>query len=191
MMNRASLICQLLFVLTILSAGASSASAQEDTALSRRRIFKTAPSAPVKAAVKPAPAARWGTTAYIESEIFKLINRERQKHGLSSLLWSQQITDIARRHSRDMADHQYFSHKGRNGSLVSKRADNANIQWNSIAENIIWFIGMPDPAGYAAEGWMNSRGHRENILTKGWKQTGIGAAVGPDGSYYITQVFLY
>jgi uncharacterized protein YkwD len=190
MMNRASLICQLLFILTVLSAGASSASAQ-DTALSRRRVFKTAQSVPVKVAAKSAPAARWGTTAYIESEIFKLINGEREKHGLSSLFWNEQIADIARRHSRDMADRQYFSHKERDGSLVSKRADKANIQWNSIAENIIWFIGMPDPAGYAADGWMNSEGHRENILTKGWKQTGVGAAVGPDGSYYITQVFLY
>jgi uncharacterized protein YkwD len=190
MMNRASLICQLLFVLAMLSAGAISVSAQ-DTATSRRRVFTIAQSAPVKVASKSAPVARWGTAAYVENEIFKQINGERRKRGLSQLMWNEQIADLARRHSRDMADRHYFSHKERDGSMVGKRADKANIPWNAVAENIIWFIGMPDPAGYATDGWMNSPGHRENILTKGWKQTGVGAIVGPDGSYYITQVFIY
>jgi uncharacterized protein YkwD len=190
MMNRASLICQLLFVLTVPFAGVFSISAQ-DTALSRRHVFTIAQSAPVKVAPKTAPGARWGTTAYIESEIFTQINGERKKHGLGQLRWNEQIADLARRHSRDMADRHYFSHKERDGSMVGKRADKANIPWNAVAENIIWFVGMPDPAGYATDGWMKSPGHRENILIKGWKQTGVGVMVGPDGSYYITQVFLY
>jgi uncharacterized protein YkwD len=178
MMNRAGLICQLLIFVFIVAISATFTAAQNTSNKRLRSIEASSP-------------ARWGTTAYIEKEVFKMINSEREKHGLKPLIWNDRIADIARQHSRNMAEQHFFDHRGKDGSIVSNRADRAGIKWISIGENIVTFLGASDPVRYATDAWMESYPHKMNILHKGWKQTGIGAIVGADGSYYLTQVFLY
>jgi|ERR1044072_3783042 uncharacterized protein YkwD len=184
MMNRARLIYQLLFLVFVFTISAAAASAQNSSD-KRVRIRATAQ---IGQAAEP---PRWGTIAYIEKEILRSVNYERARQGLKPLIWNDRVANMARLHSRHMADQHFFSHQDKDGQIVSNRANKAGITWTSIGENLIWFSGASDPVKYAVDSWMDSHGHRINILTKGWKQTGIGAVVAPDGSYYLTQVFLY
>jgi uncharacterized protein YkwD len=177
MMRRAILICHLLIFVFALAISAESVSAQGRAGKRSRGAEAQAP-------------ARWGTTAYIEKEVFRLLNSEREKHGLKPLVWNDRIAGVARLHSKNMAEQHFFDHRGKDGSLVSNRADKAGIKWLAVGENIVTFFGASDAAQYAADSWMGSPEHRENILTKRWKQTGIGAVVSSDGSYFLTQVFL-
>ena len=127
----------------------------------------------------------------VEREAFDLINKKRADAGLEPLIWNGQLALLAREHSDDMAQSRYFSHKGTDGSMVDTRADKLGIMnWSAIGENIAFNRGYSDAASFAVTCWMESPGHRQNILDKRWNQTGIGAAILPDGTYYFTQVFL-
>jgi uncharacterized protein YkwD len=90
-----------------------------------------------------------------------------------------------------MADSNNFSHRGSDGSMVDDRADKLGINnWSAIGENIAYLRGFDDVAASAIEKWLESPSHKKNLLDKRWKETGIGVVVLPDGTYYLTQVFL-
>ena len=126
-----------------------------------------------------------------EREAFGLINKKRADAGLEPLVWNEQLAAMARDHSADMAQFKYFSHKGTDGTMVDARADRFGItNWSAIGENIAFSRGYTDAPSFAVTCWMESPGHRQNILDKRWNQTGMGAAILPDGTYYFTQVFL-
>jgi uncharacterized protein YkwD len=127
----------------------------------------------------------------IEREAFDLINKKRTDIGLEPLAWSDELAALARLHSQDMADQKYFSHRGSDGSMVDDRADKLGIKnWSAIGENIAFERGFDDAASFAVDRWMESPGHKQNLLDKRWKETGMGVAILPDGTYYFTQVFL-
>jgi uncharacterized protein YkwD len=126
----------------------------------------------------------------LEKEVFGLINNEREKRGFAPLAWSDKAAEVARLHSENMAEENFFSHRGKDGSSVGDRADRLGVEWVSIGENIVSFWGFEDPARSAADMWMNSKEHKENILNEHWQESGIGAIVTFDGTYYLTQVFL-
>jgi len=131
------------------------------------------------------------TVLELEKRVFGLVNEQRRASGLSELDWSDGIAKIARVHSQNMANYKFFSHQGLDGSTVSDRADSLKIsRWQSIGENIAYNRGYANPIKLAVESWMESTGHRNNILNRGWKETGIGVAIASNGSYYFTQVFL-
>jgi len=129
--------------------------------------------------------------ASLERQVFNLINQTREENGLKKLTWNDQVAGIARMHSSDMAANNFFSHIGLDGKKVSDRADAAGLsRWRSIGENIAYNAGFDNPVERAIYGWMNSEGHRMNILRDNWQETGIGVAVSAQGKFYITQVFL-
>ena len=129
--------------------------------------------------------------AATEKEAFDLINKQRADAGLSALIWREDLANLARVHSRDMAEQKYFSHRGSDGSMVDERADKLGIRsWSAIGENIAFLRGFDDAASFAVGRWMESTAHRQNLLDKRWKESGIGVAILPDGTYYLTQVFL-
>jgi uncharacterized protein YkwD len=74
-----------------------------------------------------------------------------------------------------MAQQHYFSHRGKDGSMVSDRAARSGVSGMEIGENIVYFQGYDDPAKFAADSWMNSKDHKRNILDKEWRESGIGA----------------
>ena len=130
-------------------------------------------------------------TAPLERAAFEMLNQKRAENGLKPLVWNDQLAAVARRHSQDMADNRYFSHRGLDNSMVSDRADRGGIgTWRAIGENIAFDRGYKDPIGEAVDLWMGSTGHRHNLMDEHWKESAIGIAVAPDGSYYFTQVFL-
>jgi uncharacterized protein YkwD len=140
-----------------------------------------------RVAFTPSPAA----VSSAEREIFALINKKRSEAGLEPLRWSDDLAALARQHSDDMAEFKYFSHRGSDGTMVDDRADKLGISnWTAIGENIAFARGFDDAAVCAVDQWMKSTAHRQNLLDNRWKETGIGVAILPDGTYYFTQVFL-
>ncbi|MEZ5307591.1 MAG: CAP domain-containing protein [Pyrinomonadaceae bacterium] len=127
----------------------------------------------------------------LERETFGLINLKRMEKGLGDLSWNKQLSDLAREHSRNMATNGFFSHYGLNGRTVDLRAtDQGIIEWRAIGENIAYSKGVQNPTSFAVERWMLSEGHRRNLLSGFWTETGVGVAVTKDGKYFFTQVFL-
>lgn len=127
----------------------------------------------------------------IERVVFELLNEARAEKGLSALEWDDSLAELARMHSRNMANEKFFSHRGQDGSMVDDRAQKLGIfNWRAIGENIAFLQGYENPAKLAVEKWMNSPAHRRNVLGEKWTDSAVGVALGPDGSYYFTQVFL-
>lgn len=127
----------------------------------------------------------------LERQAFELINQQRAKKNLESLIWSDEVANIARKHSKDMATFNFFSHTDLNGLLVNDRADIFGVsKWQAIGENIAYNRGYNNPVEFAVERWMLSPSHRENLLNSRWKESGIGIAVTDNGTYYFTEVFL-
>jgi uncharacterized protein YkwD len=135
----------------------------------------------------------------IASKIHVLINEERTVRGLSSLSWNPTIEKASVNHSNDMANRGYFEHDSPEGRDFTWRYSQVGFtcsisQGNWIyggAENIMYaegYYGVDTIAIQSVDGWMDSPGHRENILTPYFKSEGIGVA--KSGSeVYVTQNF--
>jgi uncharacterized protein YkwD len=127
----------------------------------------------------------------LERQAFDILNQKRAENGISPIKWSDDMAKIARLHSQDMAQYKYFSHSGRDGSMVNDRADSLGFSnWQAMGENIAFSRGFEKPVEFTCENWMKSPSHRQNILDTRWKEAGIGLAISPDGSYYFTEVFI-
>ncbi len=127
----------------------------------------------------------------LEKDAFQLINSERALAGLPTLKWSEKVADLARLHSNNMADYNFFSHKGLDGLMVDDRAEQLKMgAWSAIGENIAFMKGYQNPVATAVEKWLESTSHRGNMLNPQWTETAVGLAVTADGKYYFTQVFI-
>jgi uncharacterized protein YkwD len=121
-------------------------------------------------------------------EVVRLTNVERAGNGCGALAIDATLTKVAQAHSEDMADHDYFSHDSQDGRSPFDRMSNAGYRYSTAAENIA--AGQSTPAS-VVEGWMNSAGHRANILNCSLKEIGVGYAVNSASTYrtYWTQDF--
>jgi uncharacterized protein YkwD len=106
----------------------------------------------------------------LEAQVLVLVNQEREKVGVPSLALSQELGDAARRHSRDMATHNFLSHFGSDGSDPDTRIKDAGYQFLETGEDCA--AGFTS-AEEAVNGWMNSAGHRETLLRPTLKEIGI------------------
>lgn len=88
-----------------------------------------------------------------------------------------------------MAEQNFFAHVGPQGDTLTDRVKSADIFYLMVGENLFTSTNIPQPVPAAVEGWMNSPGHRENILRPEYRETGIGVwKVG--NTYYFTQLFM-
>ena len=124
----------------------------------------------------------------IEKEMVTLTNAFRSFHGVSALAQDEDLCAVARAHSSEMAESDYFSHDSLSGSPFYTRLDDAGIRYSVCGENIT--------AGSlfsweALHRWVISNGHRNNMLDGAFTGLGVGAAYRADSSYqlYWTQVF--
>ena len=124
-------------------------------------------------ALSPAGQAATTQTTMTSKEftVFTLVNEERSKHDLFPLNPDHRLTAAARDHSRDMADNDYFSHTSPDGRTVGDRVTDAGYIWSRVAENIA--RGHTSPEAVVL-GWMNSEGHRRNILSADFCDLGVG-----------------
>ncbi|MET9387809.1 CAP domain-containing protein [Streptomyces sp. NPDC002928] len=124
--------------------------------------------------------------ARTEAEVIALTNAERARTGLRPLSADPHLHTAARAHSADMVARAFYSHSSPEGSRPWDRAAAAGSTRRSIGENIA--CGQRSPAE-VVEGWMNSPGHRANILKTDFTHIGVGfAGGGPAGTYW-TQLF--
>jgi uncharacterized protein YkwD len=112
--------------------------------------------------------------ASFESTLVNLINQERSSRGISPLIVSSQLTAAARQHSRDMACNDFFSHTGSDGSSPFDRMAWSGFSFTAAAENIYAGSGPYNSPQQAFNGWMNSSGHRTNMLNATYTHVGIG-----------------
>jgi uncharacterized protein YkwD len=138
----------------------------------------------VKAAVFHSSATRpSGATAptallsALESDIVARINAQRGARGLRPLRVSRGLTAAADYHSHQMGAFGFFEHESRNGAPFWRRIERfypAGRGYWSVGENIFW--ESPDTSGSSAvREWMNSAPHRQNILTREWREIGVAA----------------
>ena len=131
-----------------------------------------------------------GSLSNDERQIHFLINSERRKKSLGDLYWDEDLAQMARAFSRQMARESFFDHYDRNGNSVVERARQSKINgWSKIGENLFFCEGYNNFDALAVRGWMNSPEHRRNVLDRQFNTTGIGIAQTRDGQIYITQVF--
>ena len=120
--------------------------------------------------------------------MLRLVNVQRASAGCAALQSNPVLVGVARAHSQDMGEHGYFSHDSQDGRSPFDRMRAAGYQGGLMGENIA--AGQPTPAA-VMDAWMNSAGHRANILNCGYHVIGIGVAKvagSPYGSYW-TQDF--
>jgi uncharacterized protein YkwD len=110
------------------------------------------------------------------------LNAERDRYGLPPLRLSEKLSKAARRHARDMVRRDYFSHDTLGGGTFVDRIRRTGYlsgarSW-SVGENLAW--GTNDRAAPRAitDMWMDSAGHRANILSSSFREVGIGLALG-------------
>ena len=149
-----------------------------------------APAAARSYAPAPVSATAVGATGD-ERRAFDLINRERQRRGLSPLTWDGGLIRLARYHSQNMARGGFLSHVDREGLDLKARAQVFGLHgWRTIGENIAYNQGYDDPTAFAVERWMVSEKHRENAMSGEYTHAAVGIARASDGTYYFTQVFM-
>jgi len=124
---------------------------------------------------------------HIEHEVIQLCNQERAKYGLPALRPEWQVSRVARHKSMDMRDKRYFSHQSPTYGSPFDMLKVYNISYRSAGENIA--MGQTT-AQEVVRSWMNSEGHRKNILSRDFTHIGVGYAEGGSGRFYWTQMFI-
>jgi len=119
-----------------------------------------------------------------ETEVIRLVNVERAKNGLKPLTENWELSRVARYKSQDMHDKHYFDHNSPTYGTPFNMMKNFGITYRTAGENIA--MGYRTPQAVVT-GWMNSPGHRANILNGNFKQIGVGYVA--DGNYW-TQMFI-
>jgi len=145
----------------------------------------------------------------IELIVFRETNKIRRNHGLRELIWDPLLSDIARQHSLEMASTNSFTHTNLEGEDPTDRAEKRDYETITIKGDV-YQIGIGENIGMMPKGdveghgyistntdvaeamvnsWMNSKGHRANILDPSYEFIGVGVAYDLEGQYYLTQDF--
>lgn len=132
------------------------------------------------------PSQRVGTLETTRQQVVSLTNARRRAHGCNNLRRNAALDLAAQRHTRRMANANTLSHQLPGESSLGVRVRRAGYNWTLVGENVA--NGYATPAA-VVQGWMNSRGHRRNILNCRFKHIGVGYAVSDRGTPYWTQVF--
>lgn len=169
----------LLLLGTIFAGGVKANAATFNSGTTSRRVVHNRP-------VKP--STNQGSTenntvvsdkfmAQVEQAIFNKVNEERAKAGVSPLSYNSTMEKYARIKSQDMGDNNYFSHADLSGNYITSKMKADGVSYKAWGENIAYIGGITDPTALAnkfMENWMNSEGHRKNILSTNFDSIGIG-----------------
>ncbi|HYZ27666.1 MAG TPA: CAP domain-containing protein, partial [Thermoleophilaceae bacterium] len=146
--------------------------------------------------VQPTPQ----NVARVSDVIFCLMNAMRANAGLPPLQEQDELAQASVEHSQDMVDHEYFAHDSQDGrDLVARLKAVAYIptsgQW-VVGENLAWGSGTLATPSALVNAWMNSPGHRENLLAGDYREVGMGVVFGtprsdvPDGVTVTTDFWM-
>lgn len=120
------------------------------------------------------------------NEVLKLVNAERSKRGLKALTLTNKLTSVANTKAKDMANNKYFSHQSPTYGSPFEMLQKFGVSYKSAGENI---AAGQKSAQEVMNSWMNSSGHRANILDSKYTQLGVGYTTG--GSYGTCWVQLF
>lgn len=121
-----------------------------------------------------------------EERAVALVNADRAARGLPPLRVNMTLVALARDYAQDMIARNFFSHESPEGETFSDRLIRYGVKFRCAGEN----IGMNGSVEAAERVFMNSDGHRANILTADYSEVGIGVRRGADGAVYIVQEFI-
>jgi uncharacterized protein YkwD len=166
MLRRFSFLCALSVLAAMLAAAPSAMAA---------RACQSANATPAKAAKRTMVRATLCT-----------LNAQRARYGLSPLKLNKRLSKAARRHARDMVRRDYFSHDSLGGGTFVDRIRGTGYlrgaqRW-SVGENLAWGTHGSSAPRAITTMWMNSPGHRANILSASFREVGIGLALGAPGA---------
>ncbi|KAA0560676.1 hypothetical protein F0342_21855 [Bacillus sp. CH30_1T] len=120
-------------------------------------------------------------------QVVDLTNQERKKNGLGALKMDGELANVAEMKSEDMKENDYFSHTSPTYGSPFEMMENFGVDYSTAAENIA--VGQKTPES-VVNAWMNSPGHRKNILNKQVTHIGVGTAKDPSQGIYWTQMFI-
>jgi len=126
------------------------------------------------------------TTLSLEEQVVRLCNAERAKYGLAPLKMNWQVARVARYKSDEMRDKNYFSHTSPGYGSPFDMLKSFNVAYSTAGENI---AKGQKTAQAVVTAWMNSEGHRKNILNGNFTEIGVGCSTG-GGTTYWTQMFI-
>ncbi|MEV5974083.1 sigma-70 family RNA polymerase sigma factor [Streptomyces sp. NPDC051921] len=149
-----------------------------------RTTTKPAPPRTTTPAPRPKPTGTGSGDTSDSREVIDLVNSERARAGCGPLTENSLLTRAAQGHSDDMAARDFFDHTNPDGDGPGERVTAAGYRWSTYGENIA--KGQRTPAE-VMDSWMNSPGHRANILNCAFREIGIG--IHTSGGPYWTQVF--
>jgi uncharacterized protein YkwD len=163
-----------LLALTLALALAAAAPAGAADRSVRSAALRACPSA----ALTPSKA----NVERVEQTVLCLLNRERARRGVPRLRRSRTLSRSAARYSRAMAARNFFSHFAPGGSTMLSRIRRAGYLRGArgamVGENLAWGSGDYATPLSIVDGWMHSPGHKANILKRGYREIGIGVAIG-------------
>ena len=123
----------------------------------------------------------------LEQKVIELVNQQRAYNGLPALKANWEVSRVARYKSQDMIDKHYFAHQSPTFGSPFNMMENFGIRFSAAGENIAYGQRTPEEV---MKSWMNSPGHRSNILNATYNQIGVGVAKSSNGTFYWTQMFI-
>lgn len=132
------------------------------------------------------PVVTAGSTATDEKRAFDLLNADRAANGLKALKFNSQLTALGERYAQDMINRNYFSHNSPEGQSPFDRMKAAGISYRYAGEN----LAINSNVAAAEQAFMNSPGHRANILNTNYTEVGIGVRYDAKGSAHVVQEFI-
>jgi len=128
-----------------------------------------------------------GELSDLEAQVLKLVNIERANEGVPALTINMEVTNVARAKSVDMINNNYFDHKSPKYGSMTDMLNVFGIQYSAAGENI---AKGQNTADAVMKAWLNSPGHRANILSSTFTQIGISCVTDANGTAYWTQLFI-
>lgn len=155
----------------------------------------------------------------LAARIHELVNMERERRHVPPLAWNDALAEIALGHSREMSEYGYLSHINRAGETPTERGIGGGFicrkrfdsyKEEGLAENVLQnslfhavrytrskagetrerlWSNLEELAASTVQGWMTTKGHRENLLNPKFDTEGIGVGIAKDGKVYVTQLF--
>jgi len=124
----------------------------------------------------------------IEQDLFNLVNRERQKLDLAPVRFFSPLSSLARKHSQNMALRGDISHLSTSGETYSERLVEGGFYFIKNGENVAY--SQTFVSEFIHQGFMDSPGHRANVVDPDFDELGIGVVFKKDKGYYVTQDFI-
>jgi len=134
----------------------------------------------------PTPTPTLPPAQTMQEDVFNRTNAYRLANGVPALTMNEKLSAAAQAHADAMASSGFFSHTSLDGSNAGDRISAQGYDWSTWGENIAY--GYTTAEG-VMNGWINSAGHRANILSSKFKELGVGYAINAKGTPYWVQDF--